>query len=345
MVAAVLLALAAAALALAPASAARGAAPAPAPLPHHLRNRAAALASSAASGASAATRRRHRASLASWAAPRHTLAGAAAPFVIYPADFGADPTGLRDSTAAFAAATAALLARNTSGHSDEGGTVDLGGALMDLEGGDYLVGAPLLIPSNFSNCAIAHGTLRASAAFPPDRFLVEVGVAGSYCVNWGNSCNENIDLEDLLLDGSQVAAGCMRFTAVIGVNAGPDIFCVNYTSVGVDMEAGHEVELHESWIGSCWYTPPEKCWLNATALGKTTGVLINGNDHLLNQVVVFASLAGVIVNGAANILTTVHTWSSQSGAVSCAPSHRQPRRRSPRPLPNLARRRRRRRRP
>ena len=287
-------------------------------VPHHERNRAAALASSAASGASSATRRRHRASLASWAAPRHTRAAAAPPFVVYPADFGADPTGLRDSTAAFAAAMAALLAHNTSGHSDEGGTVDLGGAMLDLEGGDYLVDAPLLVPSNYSNCAIAHGTLRAGAGFPPSRFLVEVGEPGAYCVNWGDSCNENIDLEDLLLDGSQVAAGCARFTAVIGVNAGPDIFCMNFTQVGIDIEAGHEVELHESWIGSCWYTPPAACWLNASALGATTGVLINGNDHLLSQVVVFAALVGVEVNGAANIISVTHTWNTQSGAVAAA---------------------------
>jgi hypothetical protein len=78
---------------------------------------------------------------------------------------------------------------------------------------------------------------------------------------------------------------------------------------------GHEVELHESWVGSCWYTPPSACWLNASALGNTVGVLINGNDHLLNQVVVFAGLVGVEVNGAANILTTVHTWNTQSGSV------------------------------
>ena len=283
-------------------------------VPHYQRNRALALASSAASGAHSSTRRRHREMISSWSPPRHTQAPAP-PFTVYPVDFGADPTGILDSTDAFNKAMLSLLSHNTSGHQDEGGTFDLGGAMLDLEGGDYLISAPILVPSNYSNMAIAHGTLRASNSFPTSRFLIQVGDAGSYCVNWGDSCNENIDFEDLLLDGSQVAAGCMIFNAVIGVNAGPDIFCVNFTETGIDMEGGHEVELHESWVGSCWYTPPSLCWLNATALGKTTGVLINGNDHLLNQVVVFAGLAGVVVNGAANIITTTHTWNTQQGSV------------------------------
>ena len=184
-------------------------------------------------------------------------------------DFGADPTGRADSTAAFAAAVAALLSRNTSGHEDEGGSIDLGGALLDLEGGDYLISAPLTIPTNYSNCAIVHGSLRASSTFPPGAFLIEVGTPGAPCSNWGDSCNEDVSVEDLFFDGSQVAAGCMRFTAVIGVNAGPDIFCVNFTVAGIDIEGGHEVMLHESWVGACWYTPPGACWLNATALGQT----------------------------------------------------------------------------
>jgi hypothetical protein len=283
-------------------------------IPHYQRNRALALASSAASGAHSSTRRRHREMISSWNPPRHTQSPAP-PFVVYPVDFGADPTGILDSTDAFSKAIKSLLAHNTSGHTDEGGTYDLGGAMLDLEGGDYLISAPIVVPSNYSNLAIAHGTLRASVTFPVSRFVIEVGEANAYCVNWGNSCNENIDFEDLLIDGNQVAAGCMVFYAVIGVNAGPDIFCVNFTTTGIDMEGGHEVELHESWIGSCWYTPPSLCWLNASALGKTTGVLINGNDHLLNQVVVFAGLSGVVVNGAANIITTTHTWNTQLGSV------------------------------
>jgi hypothetical protein len=257
-------------------------------------------------------RARARALVDGWA--RAQLSAASAPWTVSPISFGADPTGRTDSSGAFDAALAALLARGTSGHHDESGTVDLGGALLDLEGGDFLLSRPLAFPSNFSNFGMARGTLRAAPTFPPGAFLVEVGTAGAPCTNWGDSCTEDVSLEDLFLDGGQVANG-VRFNAVIGVNAGPDLFVVNFTQSGVVMEGGHEVLLHESWVAACWYTPPERCWLNATALGSTTGVLINGNDHYLNQVVVFGGLNGVVVNGAANLLSGVHTWNTQIGAV------------------------------
>lgn len=279
---------------------------------HHLRNRAAALASTRGV-IPAAIRSRHKRTVSSWSTPPHL--GSTPPYIIYPGDFGADPSGRTDSTASFQAALAALLSRNTSSHEDEGGTTDLGGALLDLEGGDYLISAPLIIPSNYSNCAIVHGSLRASPAFPQDSFLVEIGSANSPCVNWGDSCNEDVSIEDIFFDGQQVAAGCVRFWNVIGVNAGPDLFCVNFTTTGFDIEGGHEVELHESWVGACWYTPPSSCWLNSSALGSTTGILINGNDHILDNVVVFAGLVGVAVRGAANLVTATHTWNTQSGAV------------------------------
>ena len=276
---------------------------------HHARNRAAALSTMPPRSK---TLSRARSSMRAWSEPRHLRASAWDP--IYPVDFGADPTGRADSSAGFDAAIAVLLSRG-SGRTDESGTIDLGGAALDLQGGDYLLSRPLFVPSNYSNFAIYHGTVRASLTFSPaDGFVVAIGSAGSYCENWGDSCTENVDLEDLMIDGSQVANG-VRFNAVIGVNAGPDIFVVNFTRVGVEMSGGHEVELHESWVGSCWYTPPDACWLNSTALRNTTGIAIDGNDHLLNQVVVFAGQTGVSVTGAANILTAVHTWNTQVGAV------------------------------
>ena len=278
------------------------------PRPHHARNRAAALSTMPPRSK---TLSRARTSLRTWSEPRHLRASAWDP--IYPADYGADPSGRADSSAGFDAAIAVLLTRG-SGHTDESGTIDLGGAALDLQGGEYILSRSLYIPSNYSNFAIYHGTVRASQTFPADGFVIDIGTADSYCQNWGNSCTENVDMEDLMIDGSQIANG-VRFNAVIGVNAGPDLFIINFTKVGVEMSGGHEVELHESWVGSCWYTPPDACWLNATALGNTTGIAINGNDHLLNQVVVFAGKTGVSVNGAANILTAVHTWNTQVASV------------------------------
>jgi hypothetical protein len=74
-------------------------------------------------------RARHGALLSRWSSP---APAPPPPWVIQPRLFGADPTGVADSSAAFALALDALLARNTSGRQDEGGTTDLGGALLDL---------------------------------------------------------------------------------------------------------------------------------------------------------------------------------------------------------------------
>ena len=53
--------------------------------------------------------------------------------------------------------------------------VNLGGATLDLGGGEFLVSAPLVIPPHVGNVRIRGGTLRASASFPPTRFLIEIG--------------------------------------------------------------------------------------------------------------------------------------------------------------------------
>jgi hypothetical protein len=57
---------------------------------------------------------------------------------------------------AFQDAVAALLTRG-SGHQLSNGIADLGGAVLDLSGGDYLVSAPIVIPNNYGNLHITGG--------------------------------------------------------------------------------------------------------------------------------------------------------------------------------------------
>ena len=57
---------------------------------------------------------------------------------------------------AFQDAVATLLTRG-SGHQLSNGIVDLGGAVLDLSGGDYLVSAPIVIPLNYGNVHITGG--------------------------------------------------------------------------------------------------------------------------------------------------------------------------------------------
>ena len=69
------------------------------------------------------------------------------PYRVSPAEYGGDPTGKVDSTAAVQAAVAALLvAGNTSAHGMASGITNLGGAMLDLAGGTYLISKPLALP-------------------------------------------------------------------------------------------------------------------------------------------------------------------------------------------------------
>ena len=119
-----------------------------------------------------------RAAMRGW---RDITRAAAGDPVVRPIDYGADPTGRVDSTDAFAAAVGACLARNTSGHVLSFGVADLGGVTLDLGGGDYLVSSPVVFPAGFGNYRIIDGSLRASAGFPSDRFMVEFGTGS--CTN------------------------------------------------------------------------------------------------------------------------------------------------------------------
>ena len=59
-------------------------------------------------------------------------------------------------TQAFQDAVAVLLTRG-SNHSLSNGIIDLGGAILDLSGGDYLISAPVIIPNNYGNFQITGG--------------------------------------------------------------------------------------------------------------------------------------------------------------------------------------------
>lgn len=56
-------------------------------------------------------------------------------------DFGADPTGLKDSSDAFDAAMKAALQHNASGQKMADGIINLGGVTVHLQGGSFAVRA------------------------------------------------------------------------------------------------------------------------------------------------------------------------------------------------------------
>ena len=48
------------------------------------------------------------------------------------------------------------------------------------------------------------------------------------------------------------------------------------------MNAGHEVMLTDSWLAQCYWSDKTKC-----QGASSVGVQLNGNDHLLSNVIVF----------------------------------------------------------
>ncbi len=148
--------------------------------------------------------------------------------IIYATDYGADPSGLRDSTSALTAAIAEALRRGSSNPnvSLANNIHDCGGATVHLEGGDYLISSPLIIPQNYGNLRIVFGTLRASTSFSPkNSYLLIVGDdSKSKCSNPQGSCNENVAIENMMFDAAHIADGCVKVIATMGFVCGPQMF-------------------------------------------------------------------------------------------------------------------------
>lgn len=229
-------------------------------------------------------------------------------------DFGADPTAITPSDAAFNKAITALLAhRGSAGHSVRmaGNITDLGGAVLQLSGGTYLLERPLQFPDFYGNFKVVFGTLRASAStFPKDRFIIEIGGSADECKRLDpkqKSCNENIGLEDLTIDANRRAYGGVSINATMGANVGPDIFIINFIHSGLTVNGGHEVMLHQSWFGATYYDA-KKAPDGLMRIGGSCAVELFGNDHIASDVIVFSAQVGLRTTGGANVIRGVHTW-------------------------------------
>lgn len=230
--------------------------------------------------------------------------------IVRPSDFGADPTGRADSTDAIVQAMVFLLNQtDRAPHKMASGIFDYGGATLDLEGGQYLISQPIVIPPFVGNVQIVRGTLRASTSFPGDRWLVMIGdkdctpLLPSGKPDQQGSCNEFINLSEMLFDAAHVAAGGVAVAKAMGTTIGPSAFFIGFNKQGVRIDAGHEVMIQQAWFAEYYWSEPK------TMPSMSIAVQINGNDHYLTNVIVFDyAHVGVEVNGAANVLQNVHTW-------------------------------------
>ena len=260
-----------------------------------------------------ATMRRHNHPLVS-----RSVKTAAAPGtwpVFNPVIYGADPSGVKDSTGAIHAALNDLFRQTnkSSGPTMASGIADLGGATLDLAGGQYLISKPIVIPPMVGNLHLRDGTLRASSSFPPAMWLVSVGnattckpILPSGKPDAQASCNEGVTLSNMLFDAAHVAAGGVYAGAVMGTVI-TSAFFTGFTQIGISIEHGHEVMVSETWLASCYWSDAERCRKGSSA--SSIGVRIDGNDHYIFNTIIFDYTGvGVEVLGAANLLEAVHTW-------------------------------------
>ena len=251
--------------------------------------------------------------------PRAPACAAPASRVFNPVDFGADPTGATDSSDAMEAAMRALLAHNGSGPTMASAIRDLGGVTLDLAGGDYLLSRPLRIPPMVGNLHVRDGTLRASATFSADEWLLNVGNATTCKPKLPSgkpdgqaSCNEGITVSNMLFDAAHIAAGGLRVGMVMGTVV-TSAFFTGFAKIGLSIEHGHEVMVSDTWLAACYWSD-KPC---AKSAADTVGIRIDGNDHYLTNVIVFDYTGtGVEVLGAANVLEAVHTWNGGGVGIS-----------------------------
>ena len=219
--------------------------------------------------------------------------------IIYLTDFGADPAGINDSTQAFQNAISTALKRGAPNAFLADNIDDLGGVTIDLGGGDYLISKPLNIPPMYGNLRIIDGTIRASSTFkPPTDYLLTIGDINYNCSNYQKSCNENIEISNLMLDCKHIAYGGLHVINSMGTIIGPQIFILGFNSAGITINGGHEAMIFNAWLGQYLYSD-EKPHKTATAIE------IFGYDNYVTNTIVFSGKIGLHITGGANVIDGV----------------------------------------
>ncbi|KAK7399828.1 hypothetical protein VNO78_11021 [Psophocarpus tetragonolobus] len=232
-------------------------------------------------------------------------------------EYGADPTGSEESSDAILKAVEDAFALQKGLELVEG-VSDLGGVVIDLEGGNYKISKPITFPSAAGNLVVKGGTLRASDTFPGDRHLVELWSSRSGKLETEESPNvdvldsvkaqnsaiyyEDITFRDILFDSSYRGGGIFIVdSARTRIN---NCFFLHFTTQGILVQQGHETFISSCFLGQ-----------HSTVGGDRdekhfSGVAIDlsSNDNAVTDVAIFSAAIGVVLRGQANILTGVHCY-------------------------------------
>ncbi|KAH7546062.1 polygalacturonase QRT3 [Ziziphus jujuba] len=244
--------------------------------------------------------------------------------VFYPIVYGADPSGANESSDAFLK-TLGDAFQLQNGLELLPGINDLGGIVIDLQGGNYKINQPLRFPSGGGNLVVKGGTLRASDQFPTDRHLIELWSPSSKKlsevvaepikhVKFIDSKDQNIGMyyeditfRDILFDSSYRGGGIFLVdTARIRIN---NCFFLHFTTQGILVQKGHETFISNSFLGQHSTVGGDKGEKDYTA----TAIDLNSNDNAITDVAIFSAAVGIILRGQANILSGVHCYNKATG--------------------------------
>ncbi|KAI4297833.1 hypothetical protein L6164_037698 [Bauhinia variegata] len=223
--------------------------------------------------------------------------------------YGADPTGNSDSTQAILQAIADA-SKDKNGDELMQGITDLGGAQINLQGGNYLISQPLQLPATgVGNLMIHGGTIKASDNFPADGYLIDLSDNPNN-KNGDSSSSYNyeyITLKDLLLDSNYKGGG---ISVINSIRTSIDnCYITHFTTNGILVKSGHETYIRNSFLGQHITAGGDRGERNFSGIG----INLQGNDNAVTDVVIFSAGLGIMVTGQANTFSGVHCYNKATG--------------------------------
>ncbi|XP_050231287.1 polygalacturonase QRT3 isoform X2 [Mercurialis annua] len=239
--------------------------------------------------------------------------------VLYPIGYGADPSGREESSDAMLNALDDAF-KMGNGLEMVAGVNDLGGVVVDLQGGNYKISKPLRFPAEGGgNIVVKGGTLRASDTFPDDRHLIEIWSPNSKLLDKKDSTHsdgfsddikdqsvgiyyEDITFSDILFDSKFKGGGLLIIDSVrIRIH---NCFFLHFNTEGILIQRGHETFISSCFLGQHSTVGGDKDEKDFSA----TAIDVAGNDNAITDVAIFSAAIGVVLRGQANILTGIHCY-------------------------------------
>lgn len=246
-------------------------------------------------------------------APRPQAVSAGDGFVLQLPDFGGDPTGKNDSSAAFTAALQeAWRIGQASGYNFTYGP-DLGGVVIDLVGGQYLLSKPVTWPSQpGGNIVVQHGSLHAGPTFPLGRYLMELDAIAPPNQQGGLQGTatgyDDVTFRSVLFDGGLRAGGLKLLNVLRALVDGCYFLGYPAGSTGVwTSKAGGAAYIANSWFSGFDWPAPE-CEDAAGLQQVGPAIWLDFPDSMVDEVVIACSGGGVLDTSGANILRSVHVF-------------------------------------